>query len=153
MQHHVIRDGLANTNVMKYKLTVLANVVLLIACSQEQNGVLREYISRGNADADIALTIFDNKTFKMDMEIFNVNSENDVIFYIGKWAIEPEDQMVLSFDPIKNKGKNPKYLFYDGNGVKMPEHHSVEMLDEYTFKFNKNDQCIFIWNIMSCVRQ
>ena len=67
--------------------------------------------------------------------------------------IELDDKMVLSFDPIENKGKNPKYLFYDGNGVKMPEHHSVEMLDEYTFKFNKNDQCIFIWNIMSCVRQ
>ena len=84
LQRHAIRDGLANTNVMKYKLTVLAIPVLLIACSQEQNGVLGEYISRGNADADIALTIFDNKTFKMHMEIFNATSENDVIFYIGK---------------------------------------------------------------------
>ena len=124
---------------------------LLSACSQEQNDVLREYTSVGNADADISLIIFDDKTFKMDVEILNANSKNDVILYVGNWAVEPDNHMILSFDPLQNKGKNPKYLFYDGNGVKMPEHNSVEMLDEYTFEFNKNDKCIFIWNIMSCL--
>lgn len=104
----------------------------------------------GNSDAKIVFVLMENGSFNLRLEIINIDTANDVIIYKGKWTSAPGDQLILNFDPEDTKEKNPVYLFYDGNGAKMPANNSVNQVSQYQFKFGQYDQCIYIWNIMSC---
>jgi hypothetical protein len=112
--------------------------------------VLHTYHNMPNEDAKIVFTIYENRTFDLIVEIININSENDLIEYEGNWVSEPGNYILIRFDPVKNRDKNPKYLFADREGNKMPENNNVELIDDYTFKLNLNDNCVHIWNIKSC---
>ena len=141
------------------KKTKLAKTTLLFfslwlahahSISAENIEAMHKYQSMGNSDAIIVLTTFKNNTFILNLEIINHDSKNDLILYYGIWELNKINKILLNFDPIRNKEKNPQLLFIDGNGKKMPSYNNVELINDYNVKFSISDKCIFIWNIKTC---
>ena len=126
------------------------SIFLFSACSQNKPELFARYQSMGNSDAKIVFVLMENGSFNLRLEIINIDTANDVILYKGKWTSVPGDHLNLNFDPEDTKEKNPVYLFYDGNGAKMPANNSVNQVSQYQCKFGQYDPCIYIWNIMSC---
>ena len=125
-------------------------LTLAYSVSAKNIEVMYKYHSMGNSDAIIVLTTFKNNTFSLNLEIINHDSKNDLILYDGIWKLDKNDKIYLNFDPISNKEQNPKLLFINGEGKKMPPYNNVELINDYTVKFNSSDKCIFIWNIKTC---
>ena len=128
-------------------------LVNLTACSQGEDRYVARYVSKGNSEAYILLTLQENKAFKLNLEIINIDKKNDFILYKGRWKKTADNTVTIIFDEKESKKNNPKLLFYDGDGNKMPGYNSVSMINDYAFTFNLEDKCIFIWNIMSCKNQ
>lgn len=141
---------------MNKKIILLLLVLLLNtlrAGATELQDHYTEYTSSPNGDANISLSLLKNNTFNLRLAILNSESKDELIVYEGKWVNNNKREILLFFDPIKSMGKNPKYLFVDGDGNKMPEDNNVELIDDYTVKFNATERCIFIWNIRSCNKE
>lgn len=140
------KTTLAKTTLLFFSLW-LAHANSISAKNIEE---VHKYHSMGNSDAIIVLTTFKNNTFTLNLEIINQGSKNDLILYDGIWTLNKDNKIFLNFDPIRNKEKNPKLLFIDGNGIKMPSYNNIELINDYKVKFSIIDKCIFIWNIKTC---
>jgi hypothetical protein len=134
---------------MKIKKILLFSLLIALSFSScnlfrktAQKMLMKEFVSAGNSLAHIALKMFDNGTFDMNMDFL---PSMDMGNKLEKFEFEGTWKQVADRYELKFKGKHPDLpaLFE----TKLMPSRDIKLLDERTFSFPANAKGITVWGI------
>lgn len=123
------------------KAFILITTIFLVGFKQSDRKAIVSYNSDSNGTADIKLTLFDNNTFKFNMEMFEFNSKFNST---GIWKTIG-DKIRLTYQTDK---PDLKSLFDE----KYDENNGFQVIDKTSVDINSQNKEIWIWGV-SCLKK